>query len=66
MGQMMKKAWPQANDADQDQVNCNDVVEQAWHEQDQYAGNQRDERWKNNKIEIEGHGAASVFSAFPE
>src|SRR5271169_2109520 len=63
MGNVVYQARPQADDADQDQIDRDDVVQEAWDQQDQNAGDQRDERL--DKDDIEGHGAGSSFSAEP-
>jgi hypothetical protein len=57
---MVEQAWPEANDADHDQVNRHHVIEKTRHEKDQYAGNQRDQRLDHDNIE--GHRAGSCMA----
>jgi hypothetical protein len=49
----LEQAWPQADQADQDQINCHDVIEQARYEEDQYTGDKRDQ-WLYND-DVKGH-----------
>jgi hypothetical protein len=46
----VSEARPQADNADYDQIDRNDVVEEAGHEENQYAGDQCDERLDHNDV----------------
>src|SRR5579863_5915277 len=45
-----QKMRPQANNADDDQVDRHDEIQQSWHEQDQNTGNERDKRLNGNNV----------------
>jgi hypothetical protein len=61
MRNVVYQARPQTDDADQDQIKRDDVIQEARDQQDQDAGNQSDERLDHD--DIEGHGAGSLGSA---
>ena len=47
----MEQARPQADQADEDQVNRDDVIENARYKKDQYACDQRDQRLNHDNVE---------------
>src|SRR5262249_12083447 len=60
MGDVVYQARPQPDDADQDQVDRDDVIEEARDQQDQDAGDQRNEGL--DKDNIEAHQTGSAFA----
>ena len=61
MGNVVYKARPQPDNADQDQVEGDDVIQQTRDQQDQDAGDQRNEGLDNDNIE--GHATIPCFEA---
>ena len=56
----MSEARPKAGDADENQIDGDDEVEQAWHDQNENAGQQGDERRKVRERDV--HGIPPVVS----
>jgi hypothetical protein len=41
MRKVVQQAWPEADNADHDQVNCDHVIEEARHKKNEYTGDER-------------------------
>jgi hypothetical protein len=61
MRNMVQQAWPEADNADHDQVNCDHVIQEARHKKNEYTGDERGQRLDHDNIE--GHEAESLFRA---